>query len=490
MPKIFLLLCYIFGMSALFSQEPSNTDNQNQQSKKIYVLSLKGEIDDNLSQSLLKKFKNVNVNEAQAIILEIDTPGGLVTSALDICRDIKTMEDVGIPVYAYVTGFAWSGGALVSLACSEIYMIPQASIGSAQVKVITPFGIQDADEKSLSAMRAHFRAHAQAHKYSPALAEAMVDPALQIHEVECDKENEFRTSEDLQKLLQQFGPTRIKDKGIVIPAGKLANFTAEEAVKYHFCKDICPTRADLLKKLNLTGEVVHDAPFIPSNIFVEILTNRWFQLFCFALGLLGLFIEFWTPGSAFPGIIGLVCLALAFVGCYLAGTAEIWEIVLFIIGLILFAIEIFLIPGFGVVGITGILCCLAGMLFSFQDFVIPSSSSQVDEMLQNLFKIILSLGIDIVIIMVLVKFLPENAPLRRLSVSTVQKVEDGYSSAIPAYQNLVGKSGIVMVTLRPAGRVKIEDNFYDVVSQGDFVETGCQIKVIQVQGNRIFVDKI
>lgn len=493
MPKILLLLCWVFCCCLFVAgQQPQGQPNPAPDiSKKVYIFSFKGEIDDKLSEQLLNKFKAINVNETKAIILEIDTPGGLVTSALDVCRDIKAMEDVGIPVYAYITGFAWSGGALVSLACTDIYMVGQASIGSAQVKMITPFGIQDADEKSLSAMRAHFRAHAESHAppYHKALAEAMVDPALQVHEIIFDGEKVFRTSDELQKLLRENGPTRVQDKGVVVPAGKLANFTAQEAVSYGFCKSIAATRTDLLQKLNLANDPTEEVSLQVPNMFFAILTNRWLQMFLFALGILGLFIEFWTPGTFFPGLLGLLCFALAFLGCYFAGTAEIWEIVVFAIGLILLAIEIFLIPGFGVVGITGIICIFAGILLSFQTFVLPNSEDQVNEMMQNFFKLALSLGLDIVAIMIIIRFLPEGAPLRRLSVATVQKVEDGYSVAIPSYQNLVGKVGIVSAALRPAGRVDIEGTTYDVVSQGDFLEVNCPIKVVQVQGNRITVDK-
>ncbi len=471
------------------AQQPNIANNQEE--KKVYIVTLKGEIFESLEREILKKFQRIDIAQAKAVILEIDTPGGLVTSALEICRQIDAIRKSKVPVYAYITGFAWSGGALIALACERIYMIKQASIGSAQVKILTPNGMENADEKSMSAMRAHFRGHANQQGYNAALAEAMVDPNIEVHEVLDRGMPVFVTAEELYNMRQKANePGQVIDKGIIVPAGKLANFTAEEAKTYRFCTTICPTRESLLKELEYTKYSIIELKSTSEDKVVGFLSDPWVRMFFFAIGILGIFIELWTPGLGLPGIIGVASLAMAFVGGWLNDTAAVWEIILFIVGLTLLAIEIFAIPGFGVVGISGILCCVAAVLLSFQTFVIPETEAQVDELMQNVFKLTVSFGFDILAIMIIIRFLPEGAPLRRLSVATVQKVEDGYSVAIPSYQNLVGKNGVVVVPLRPAGRVQIEGNFYDVISQGDFLENGTAVSVVEVQGNRITVSAV
>ncbi len=483
-----IIVLMAFFLTALFGQAPAKEADS---PKKVCVISLKGDIFEPLTREVLKKMQRVEPTQIKAVILEIDTPGGLVSAALEICRQIKILEESKIEVYAYITGFAWSGGALIALACDRIYMIEQASIGSAQVKVITPVGMEDADEKALSAMRAHFRAFAEHRGYPKALAEAMVDPSLEVHEVHYRGERFFKTAPELLKMrgeVQEAG--QIIDRGIVVASGKLANFTAQEAKNFGFCKAICQTRADVLKEVNLSELEVVEFKSTSEDMLINFLTDRWIQIFLIALGLLGIFIEFWTPGFGVPGILGVTFLALAFVGGYLAETAAVWEIVLFIIGLALLAIEIFIIPGFGIVGITGIICCLLGILLSFQNFILPNNESEVNELMQNIFKLTLSLGIDIIVIFVLIRFLPEGAPLRRLSMTTVQNVEDGYTVAIPSFQDLVGKTGLVVAQLRPVGRATIDGKSYDVESQGDFFDIGTPVRVVEIQANRIIVDRI
>ena len=490
------LLATLFALVLAVCSWPLQAQNQEKPAEElkqvVYVMSLQGEIFEGLAQRVKKKLKRADLNKAKLILIEIETPGGGVGYVLDLCNDIDQIIQAGVPVYAYVTGRAWSGGALIALACDRIYMGRQTSIGSAQVKILTPLGIKDADEKTMSAMRATFRARAQAHDYPAALAEAMVDPALEVREISYRGERFFKTTDEILNMRNQpdIKPEQIIEKGIAVKAGELANFTAVEAKEYGFCKEIYPTRDELIRGLGLSNYPVKELAMTSEDKIANLLSNQWVRVFFLALGILGIVIEFMMPGLGFPSILGLMFLALFFVGGYLGEVAAVWEIVLFIIGLTMLAIELFVTPGFGILGITGLICCFMALLLSFQNFLLPSTKQESDLLLFNLFVICGGIGLDVLAIMLISKFLPDSAPLQRLSVATVQRSEDGYSMAIPGFEKLPGQSGVAISALRPAGRAEIGSVAYDVVTQGDFINPGEKILVIEVQGNRIIVDKV
>ena len=379
---IFLLIFIFLGLSG-------TTIPQDKPSKQfVYLLTLEGMIDTNMARSLVKKFEQVSAQTGKVVILEIDTPGGELEQANKICREIDRISQGMVPVYAYVKRHAWSAGALIALACDKIYMTEQASIGSAEVKLFSPlFGMKNAGEKLLSAVRADFRAYAEKHDYPKALAEAMVDPSIEVREIHYRGERFFKTNEELLQMRNQMDADQIIDKGVVVPAGKLANFTANEAKKYGFCKEIYATRESMLKETGLESSELKTLKDRKEDAIVNFLTSDTVRVLLIAIGILGILIELWTPGFGIPGITGLTCLALFFVGGYLAETAAIWEILIFLLGLVLLGIEIFVIPGFGVVGIAGILCCLIGLLLSFQTFVLPNNEEEVNIFMRNVFKL-------------------------------------------------------------------------------------------------------
>lgn len=457
----------------------------------VYIVSLQGDIFEGLMKKIQQKLKRIDTNQAKAVILEIDTPGGGVHYVEELCRDIDNIAQVGVPIYAYITGRASSGGALVSLACNRIYMKEQAHIGSAQVKILTPWGLKDADEKILSDMRAKFRAYAQHREYPPALAEAMVDPSLEVWEIHYRGERFFKTGQeklDMQNR-QDFNAKDYMEKNIVA-AGKLANFTAKESKDYGICREIYQSRAELLEGIGLSQLPLQEIEVTSSDMITNFLTNPWIRFFLIALGILGIVIELMTPGFGVPGILGLTFLALFFAGGYLAEVTAVWEIVLFILGFALIAMEIFVTPGVGILGISGAICCFIALLLSFQSFVIPHSDAESTLFMTNLFIVTSALGLDIVLFLALSRYLPDSAPLQRLSVSFVQKPEEGFSVAIPALEKLAGMEGVAISALRPAGRIEVAGTSYDAVTQGDFVIPGEKVRILEVQGNRIIVNKV
>lgn len=484
MKKFFFILLCLCLLSPLWADVDSKKD--------VVIISLTDEIDDDLVGQLGRRLALVKPEQTRIIILEIDTPGGYVSSGLDICKKMDSIRDKGVEIYAYITGYAWSCGALISLACNRIYMKEQSSIGSAEVKMLTPSGPVTADEKYISAFRAHFRAYAEHNHYPIALSEAMVDKKLEVYEVIENDETHYLTKEDFQKMYpakESQEENKNIQYNIVVAEGTLANFTAKEAKKYGYCTEILQSRADLLKLLEVKEEDVIVLGNSLNDRMADVLSSSWLKGLLVVIGIVGIIIECITPGFGVPGLIGIISISLAFTIGYIAETTAIWEILLFVIGLILLALEIFVIPGFGIAGISGIICCALGLIFSFQPFILPQTDAENTIFITNITIVIVGMLLSVGIIAVFIHFSPKNAPLRKLSLAEVQTPEKGYSVAISSFQNLQNKEGIATSTLRPAGKAKIEEEIYDVCTSGDFLPEGTAVKVIEIRGNQIFVER-
>lgn len=480
MKKFFFILLCLCLLSPLWADTDAKKD--------VVIISLNDEIDNDLSGQLGRRLALVKPEQTRIIILEIDTPGGYVSSGLDMCKKMDSIRDQGIEIYAYITGYAWSCGALISLACNRIYMKEQSSIGSAEVKILTSSGPVTADEKYISAFRAHFRAYAEHNNYPIALSEAMVDKKLEVYEVIENGKTTYITREEFKK---NFGSDESKEPphNIIVAEGTLANFTAKEAKKYGFCNEIVQSREDLLKLLEIKEENVVVLGTSLNDRMADFLSSSWLKGLLIIIGLAGIVIECITPGFGVPGIIGIISLSLAFTMGYIAETTAIWEILLFIVGLILLALEIFVIPGFGVAGISGIICCILALILSFQPFVLPQTDAENSLFITNIIIVLGGLLLSFGIVATFIHFSPKSAPLRRLSLATVQNPEKGYSVAITSFQALQNKEGVATSTLRPAGKAKIEDEIYDVCTSGDFLPEGTAVKVIEIRGNQIFVER-
>jgi membrane-bound serine protease (ClpP class) len=201
------------------------------------------------------------------------------------------------------------------------------------------------------------------------------------------------------------------------------------------------------------------------------------------IGFFGLFAEVKTPGWGVPGTAGIIALALFFGSAYILQLATIVEILMFIAGLILIATEIFIVPGFGIAGISGMLLVIASLFLSlvggrpFLDFEIISMA---------IIQLAGAITGALILILILAKFLPKSAIFNKLVLSTATAANRGYVSN-PDFSSLVGKEGIALTTLRPAGTAEIDGQKVDVVSDSEYIKNGTKIKVIKTEGMRVVV---
>jgi membrane-bound serine protease (ClpP class) len=383
------------------------------------------------------------------VILEIDTLGGFSEPALQIRDAIMTTEATTI---AFINPRAISAGALISMAANHIVMKPGGTIGAAAP--IEPSGTEASavTEKNLSYFRSEMRATAESRGRRTDIAEAMVDPEIEIE-----------------------GITK---------KGDLLTLTTGEALEYGLAEYEAMTFSNVLEHYDLAQADVVETQINWAEQMVRFLTSPLVSLLLMLFGFVGLFIELRTPGFGVPGTVGIICLSLFFWGHFLVQLVGWEEMILFIAGVVLLLIEIFVIPGFGVVGILGIFGILTSLvltlvgrveLLTFQD--VRGAITQVTAALIG----------SIIVAIVLAKFLPRTTIGKQIILYTTQKHDAGYVSQTVDYSNIVGKIGITITPVHPSGTMMLSGKRYDVVSEGGFIDKNVKVNVIEVEGMRIVV---
>jgi membrane-bound serine protease (ClpP class) len=448
----------------------------------VFVLPVSGAIDKGMLFVFRRAFREVEKLQPKAVILELDTPGGALNETREIIAWMRSVKNKGCPVYAFVNPDALSAGAMISLASSGIFMSTNATIGSAMPIAISPFGggVQelppDVKEKMLSAVRAMVVSLAQENDFRPDVAIAMVDP---------DHDGVIAGGE------------------VICPTGKLLNLTAQDATRIYPGEQKPLLAKAMTDDIRLVLEAIGrpDANLIR---FQEEQADRLARLITalgpllLGLGILALWIEFKTPGFGVFGMTGIALLAIYFFGHYVAGLAGMEEIALVTIGIVLLAIEIFLIPGFGLTGTIGILCILIGAGLAAVPHIhdAPPLPDIGPSMLGKYFQDALrELGLAMAIMVAgawtLSRFLPKTNLYHALVLSQQLNAEDGYvSSDLEGKKALLGKTGQTFTMLRPAGTVLIDGQRYDVISNGDLIPKNAAVRVIAVEGTAITVEAV
>lgn len=421
---IFILVLFIL-IDAVWSYSSSNDV--------VYIIHVSGMINEGIYTLVRRGIAKAIEDRAKYIVVEIDTFGGLVDSAVKI-RD--TLLECQIPTIAYVKNRAWSAGALIAIACEKIAFTESGSMGAAEPRPM--------EEKNVSALRAEFSATAERRKRNPKIAEAMVDQSVEIKDLK--------------------------------PKGKLLTLTASQAKKYGYADFIVNSYNDLWKAIKVKEPKIVNEYLNWSEKLSQITSDPTYSFLFLLGGLLLLFVELQIPGFGIPGILGITLIVLTFVGNYLAGLAGIEAILLLIGGVILLLIELHT-PGFGIPGITGIIA-----LFISLYMVLGGGINAIRSIILTS---ILILGT----IILFIRYLPESFVWRRIALREATKTEAGYT-VVNIDQSLVGKEGISITLLRPVGIVEIENKRYDCLTEGEYIPSGTRVVVTKVVGNKIFVRKI
>jgi membrane-bound serine protease (ClpP class) len=418
----------------------------------VYVVPIAGMIDLGLAPFVGRVLEEAAGAGAAAVILDINTFGGRVDAAV-LIRD--ALLEARVPTVAFVHKRAISAGALITLAAEKVAMADGGTIGAATpVEVGAPGGAaQPVAEKTVSYVRKEFRATAEARKRPPLLAEAMVDADVEI-------------------------------PGI-IEKGKLLTLTTDEALRHKVADLRANSVEAVLQALNLADAEVRQASPSWAESLVRFLTHPVVASLLIMLGILGVITEIRTPGFGFPGGIGITCLALFFWGHWLVRLTGWEELLLVAVGLILLAVEVFVTPGFGIIGILGLGALLGGIGLS-----LLGAGATWEAVLAAIGQVALALLLAIVAALFLLRLLPRLPFGRRLVLEAGLPADAGYASAPESDRRWLGKRGTAASGLRPAGIAHLDGERVDVVSDGDLIEAGEPIEVIRVDGNRIVVRRL
>lgn len=418
------------------------------QSKIVYHAEIDGDIDLGLAPFIRRVINEAESNKASAIIFEINTFGGRVDAATQIKDAILESKVLTI---AFVNKRAISAGALITLSCKKIAMASGSSIGA--TTVVDQTG-QKQSEKYQSYMRSEMRSTAERNGRRTDVAEAMVDERVVI-------------------------------AGLV-DSTQLVTLTAEEAFQYQITDTVVNDLKSVLKAFDLEGAKVQYTKSNWAEKVVRFLNNPIISSLLIMIGLIGLYTEIKTPGWGLPGTVGLIALTLFFGSSFILDLAGIVEILLFIIGVILLVAEIFVIPGFGIAGVSGIILIFVSLFLSL---INTNFFIDFDDILLAIIQLGGAVFGSVVVISLLLKYLPKTKAFGKLILSDETSTQQGFISN-PDYHTLVDMEGEAITPMRPAGIALIAGKRYDVVTEGDFFDKGSKIKVDRVEGVRIIIKKI
>ncbi len=434
--KTILFMLFLFAVQILPQQ------------KKVYLAFIDRDIELGLSPYISRIISEAEKNNADAIVFKINTFGGRVDAATQIKDAILSSK---IPTIAFINNRAVSAGALIAISCDKIAMVPGSLIGAATVVDQTG---EKVGEKYQSYMRSEMRSTAERNGRRTDVAQGMVDE-------------------------------RIVVEGLV-DSTQLITLTAEEAKVYEMTDIIVNNFEEMLEEFGYEGAQIIRVETNWAEEVVRFLNNPIISTILIMIGFFGLLAEVKTPGWGVPGTAGLIALALFFGSSYVLQLASIIDILLFLIGLGLIAVELFVIPGFGIAGISGIILVIASLFMALTgtmpvfDFDIVSTA---------IIQLAVALLAAIVQILLLAKFLPKSSIFSKLVLSTSETSETGFV-AYPSEKELLGMEGIALTDLRPAGSVEINGRRVDVVADWDYIEKGKKIKVIKVEGIKVVVQQV
>ena len=413
----------------------------------VYRIPVTGEIELGLAPYIQRTVQEAAEVGAAALILDIDTPGGRVDAAETIS---DALTDSEVPVYALVNRRAYSAGALIALSTSRIYMRPGSVIGAATP--VDGTGTK-APEKIVSAMRSQMRALAESHGLEPEVAAAMVDEDIEID-------------------------------GIV-EKGKLLTLTTEEAVAIGYAEEIEDLDA-LLRELGQESARVVTPDLNWAERLVRFFSSSLVSPFLLSLGFLGLLAEIRTPSFGLAGAVGITCLALFFGSNMIVGLAGLEDVLIVGAGLVLLGIEAFIVPGFGLFGVAGIVAILTGLYMSLLGNIptMPDFTRAAWVLTSSMLLLIGSAW-------ALIRTLPSSSRLAESGIFLLAKTTSatGYESA-EVRSDLVGKYGTAITDLRPAGTALVGDERIDVVSESEWISAGTPVKILSAEGYRHIVRSV
>jgi len=437
---------------------------------KVYILPIRENIMPPLVYVVRRGVKEAMEAKADALILDMNTDGGRVDVTEEIIQILSKFKG---PTFTYVNDRAFSAGAFIAVATQKIYMAPQSVIGAAAPIMMSPGGTgvekmpDTVEAKMTSAVRALVRTQAEKNNHNIEVIEAMIDKtkALTIDGEVLNKEGNILTLTDRQAAKEYGHP----------PKPLLSSGTVESLDA-------------LLQQLGYAGaQRVEIKPTGAEQLGIWINT---IALLLLVIGIVGLYIEFKTPGFGLPGIIGITAFAIYFLGGYVAGLSAAGWVIVFVVGLILVMIELFVIPGTYIAGVGGAVLMLVALVMGMVDmYPGPPALPGLPQLRLPLRDISVAVVISFVLALILARYFPQTTLFHRL----VSQTASGVSSvaALEAQQAVrVGQIGVAISPLCPGGKARFDEQLLDVITRGEMVEKGRPVKIIGHSGLDAVVEEV
>ena len=433
----------------------------------VYMLRLDDEIGSSTWRYTRQALDEARKRNSDMLLVHLNTYGGSVVHADSIRTALLNFPG---PVVAFVDNNAASAGALIALACDSVYMRGGASMGA--VTVVNGADGAAMPDKYQSYMRAMMRATAESHgkltdslgnqkwRRDPLIAEAMVD-------------------------------SRVEVPGL-IDSTRVLTFTADEAVKWGYAEAKAESVDDVMAQLDHSPESYSIEEYRPDWLdhLIGFFTNPAVQAVLIMIIVGGIYMELHSPGVGFPSAAAIIAAVLYFLPLYITGIASSWIILLFVLGVMLIVLEVFVVPGFGITGIAGITCiCAAVILGLIEHYTFSLSHLNADAVWSSMVIFLAGIFLAVGAIWYLTSSHGPKWVRRHTELMLTQQVKDGYIGVDMAPVNYIGLEGAAVTDMRPAGKVEINGEVLDAVATRGFIHAGSSVRVIKYENAQIYVSE-
>ncbi len=452
---LFTAIILMFALAntspAAYSNSADKIPADSSSRKKVFVFELNQDIFPAAWRLVKKAMNEADQMNADYVVIKENTYGGDIASADSIHSRLLHARQ---PVLVWITQNAASAGALIAISCDSIYMRSSAVIGSASV--VNENG-EVMPDKYQSYMRAMMRSTAEQKGRDPLIAEGMVTPNGYLNDV--------------------------------ADTGRIIALTASEAVRYGYCDGIAENLDEVLKQANINKYTTTEYRMTFLDVMIAFLLNPFVNGILLLLILGGIYFEFQHPGTAFPILTSIVAAVLYFAPLYADGLAEHWEIVLFIVGVLLVAGEIFFLPGVGVLLIAGFTCMICGLTLALvRNTTFDFSFTSGEDLMVALLRVVIPLALSFFLLIAFGENLFRSRALKGFVLTQTQgKFTETHQPAL--MRSLIGTFGIAITSLRPAGQIEVNGERYDAMADNGFVSPDESVRVIDVSGNILVVRK-
>lgn len=433
----------------------------------VYMLRLDDEIGSSTWRYTRQALDEARKRNSDMLLVHLNTYGGSVVHADSIRTALLNFPG---PVVAFVDNNAASAGALIALACDSVYMRGGASMGA--VTVVNGADGAAMPDKYQSYMRAMMRATAESHgkltdslgnkkwRRDPLIAEAMVD-------------------------------SRVEVPGL-IDSTRVLTFTADEAVKWGYAEAKADSVDDVMAQLNHPPKSYSIEEYRPDWLdhLIGFFTNPAVQAVLIMIIVGGIYMELHSPGVGFPSAAAIIAAVLYFLPLYITGIASSWIILLFVLGVMLIVLEVFVVPGFGITGIAGITCiCAAVILGLIEHYTFSLSHLNADAVWSSMVIFLAGIFLAVGAIWYLTSSHGPKWVRRHTELMLTQQVKDGYIGVDMAPVNYIGLEGAAVTDMRPAGKVEINGEVLDAVATRGFIHAGARVRVMKYENAQIYVSE-